>query len=286
MSEDPVRVEIYLDDDPKPIGSYRPPASFELDTTKLPDGPHKLTVRATDRRGVEGVRVVNFTVRNGPGIAVVGLNAGEIVEGKIPVLVNAYAGTSEKQWEPRRAETPAPVPTWAWVLFLSVAAWAMFYWAENLQPDEKMFNTPTFASPARIAEAAGVVPRARQAPVADRAAASGFQWVELGKKVYAEKCAVCHQANGEGLPGFVAPLKSNPQVTLPSADSALRAIFAGVPRGINPRSQMPAYAGALKDDEIAAVTNFIRTSWGNNSPTLTPGDVRTAREKLRPRGGP
>ena len=151
MKEDPVRVAIYLDDDPQPLGIYRPPASFELDTTKLPDGPHKLTIHATDMHGAVGVRVVDFVVRNGPGIAVVGLHSGDIVEGKIPVLVNAYAGTTEKQWEPKRAETPAPVPTWAWVLFLAVAAWAMFYWAENLRPDQRLANTPTYASPDRIA---------------------------------------------------------------------------------------------------------------------------------------
>ena len=103
MTDDPVRVDIFLDDDPAPIGSYRPPASFELDSLKLPDGPHRLTIRATDRRGVAGVRVVEFMVRNGPGIAVVGINPGDIVEGKIPILVNAFGGGTEKEWEPARA---------------------------------------------------------------------------------------------------------------------------------------------------------------------------------------
>ena len=281
MSEDLVRVDIYLDDDPNPIGSYRPPASFELDTTKLPDGPHKLTIQATDARGVVGIREVSFTVRNGPGIAVVGLGSGDIVEGKIPILVNAYAGSTEKQWEPKRAETPAPVPTWAWVLFLAVAAWAMFYWADNLRPDERLANTPTYASPERIAQAAGVLtgPVRAAALAEDRAAKGGFQWAELGRRVYAQQCAVCHQENGEGLPNFVGSLRGNPRVVAPAAGDPLGAILNGVTRGINPRSQMPAFASTLRDDEIAAVVNLIRTSWGNNAATVTPEDARAARQR-------
>ena len=287
MSEDLVRVDVFLDDDPRPIGSYRPPASFELDTTKLPDGAHKLIIRATDQRGVVGVREVNFVVRNGPGIAVVGLNSGDIVEGRIPVLVNAYAGSTEKQWEPKRAETPAPVPTWAWVLFLAIAAWAMFYWADNLRPDSKMVlaNAPTFASPERIAEVAGVVAGApRAAMMEDHAAKAGFQWTDLGKRVYAAKCAVCHQQNGEGVPGFVASLRANPRVVEPAANEVLAAVLNGVARGANARSQMPAYAGVLTDEEIAAVANLLRTSWGHNAPTVTPDVVRAARERARTGG--
>ncbi|MGH9813865.1 MAG: hypothetical protein ACRD4T_12090, partial [Candidatus Acidiferrales bacterium] len=92
---DPVKIEVFLDDEAEPIGVYRPPATFELDTTKLPDGPHRLRFRAHDRTGVMGVREIDFMVRNGPGIAVVGVTNGDIVEGKIPVLVNAYAGTHD-----------------------------------------------------------------------------------------------------------------------------------------------------------------------------------------------
>jgi len=287
MNDDLVKVDIFLDDEPAPMGSYRPPASFELDTAKLPDGPHKLTIRATDRRGVVGVRVVDFVVRNGPGIAVVGLNSGDIVEGKIPVLVNAYAGGTEKEWEPRRAETPAPVPTWAWVLFLAIVSWAMFYWADNLRPDEKLAKTPTFSSPARIAEAAGMVGApSRPAGTEDRAAKAGFDWAELGKRIYADNCVVCHQENGEGLPGLVASLRGNPKVVAENPQELLDAILAGVPRGVNPRSDMPAYARRLADNEIAAVASLLRASWGHNAPTVTPEDVKAARSQPRPAVNP
>jgi mono/diheme cytochrome c family protein len=277
MAEDPVKVAIWLDDNPEPIGVYSPPASFELDTTKLPDGPHRLIVRATDRAGVTSVRVIDFEVHNGPGIAVVGLNPGDVVEGRVPILVNAYAGTTEEQWEPKRAETPAPVPTWAWVLFLAVAAWAMFYWADNLRPEAELAVTPTFAPPERIAEAAGVRP-ASPAPPAEPA---GFAWRELGAETYQRNCMACHGEIGEGVPGFVASLRESPRVRAPDAEEVIYAVLTGAPRGVDLRSQMPAFADLLSDQQVAAVVNYIRNSWGNAAPAVNPERVRTVRQQLR-----
>lgn len=277
MTDDPVRVEIFLDDDPAPIGSYRPPASFELDTMKLPDGPHRLTIRATDGRGVAGVRVVEFMVRNGPGIAVVGINSGDIVEGRIPILVNAFGGGTEKEWEPARAETPAPVPTWAWVLFLAIVSWSMFYWADNLQPDKEIANSPTFASASQIALAAGIGLPAQPAKQSQPGGAAGAS-SEAGARIYREQCAVCHLAGGEGLRGFVATLRGNPRVLADDPGTMLRAILDGVATGSNPRSNMPGYATTLRDEEIAAVANFLRTSWGHNASAITPEQVRAARQ--------
>lgn len=121
------RIEVYLDDSTAPILVTTPPASFELETGSLADGPHMLTVVATDKSGRRGVRRIPFEVRNGPGIAVSGLRSGDVVEGQLSLLVNAYGGAYEEQWEPTRAETPAPIPTWVWVLLLLIAAWGIFY---------------------------------------------------------------------------------------------------------------------------------------------------------------
>lgn len=287
MSEDTVKVEVYLDDGEEPIGVYAPPASFELDTTRLPDGPHRLIIKATDRSGVQGIREVPFMVRNGPGIAVVGLSSGDIVEGKIPVLVNAYAGGSEQHWEPVRAETPAPVPTWAWVLFMSIVAWAMWYGASNWTPAPQYANTPTFASTAMISSAAP-----QRAPEAPKAAAvpGGFEWAALGAQVYRSRCAACHLASGEGLPHFVPPLKASAVVTAENATAEIRKILQGVPKtgavGQAPagwRGQMPGFANVLSDAEIAAVINYERTNWGNYSPTITPPQVKAVREQATTR---
>ena len=120
------RVEVFLDATTEPFAVYRPPARFRLDTSLLEDGPHSLRIVAHDGSGRRGVRNVHFTVRNGPGIAVDGVHDGDVVEGQLSLLVNAY-GAGYEAWEPSRAETPAPIPTWTWVLVLALVAWAMFY---------------------------------------------------------------------------------------------------------------------------------------------------------------
>ncbi len=50
------------------------------------------------------------------------------------------------------------------------------------------------------------------------------------------------------------------------------------PRAPNTGS-MPAYAKQLSDQQIADVTNYIRNSWGNAAPLVTPAQVAKAREK-------
>lgn len=128
------RIEVYLDGAVEPVAVSIPPSGIELDTSLLEDGPHVLTVVATDRSGRRGVRRIPFEVRNGPGIAVSGLRSGDVVEGRLSLLVNAYGGAYEENWEPARAETPAPVPTWVWVLLLLIIAWGIFYTARQWSP--------------------------------------------------------------------------------------------------------------------------------------------------------
>jgi mono/diheme cytochrome c family protein len=47
---------------------------------------------------------------------------------------------------------------------------------------------------------------------------------------------------------------------------------------------MPAFGWQLTDAQIAAVTTFIRNSWGHAAPGLTPGEVHKARS-LSSNGG-
>jgi hypothetical protein len=142
------RIEVYLDDDPEPIVTHRPPARFKLDTTHLADGPHVLHIKAWDAKGQQGVRSIPFRVRNGPGIAVNGVRDNDVLEGSIPILVNAYGGRGETNWEPSRAETPSPIPTWIWVLFIVIVAFASFYGVSQWSPPPHMAESPTYSSPA------------------------------------------------------------------------------------------------------------------------------------------
>jgi len=103
-----------------------------------------------------------------------------------------------------------------------------------------------------------------------------------GKAVYAHACVACHEADGSGAPRIYPPLPGNANLQSADPSSTLRIILDGAqtvmtPRALNPGS-MPAYARQLSDQQIADVTNYIRNSWGNAAPLVTPAQVKKARQ--------
>lgn len=277
-----VRTLVYLDDATEPLLSHRPPVRFELDTALLEDGDHRLRVEAYDSTGRKGVRTIRFTVRNGPGIAVNGVRDNDVLEGKIPILINAYGGTSETVWEPSRAETPAPIPTWAWVLFIVIVAFGAFYGVRLWKPPPDFATSPTYGPLAPSPPQSAGLPAA-----ADNAAASAAQpagaadAAALGASVYDNNCVSCHQATGQGLPGVFPPLAGNPVVTDASPVTHIEVVLNGLQGkaigGVNYATPMPPWADQLSDAQIAAVVNHERSSWGNHAPKVTAKDVARLR---------
>ncbi|QWG15762.1 cytochrome c [Bradyrhizobium sediminis] len=102
-----------------------------------------------------------------------------------------------------------------------------------------------------------------------------------GKAIYARACIACHEADGSGAPRIYPPLPGNANLQAADPSSTLRIILDGAQTVTTPRApntgSMPAYAKQLSDREIAEVTNYIRNSWGNAAPPVTPAQVRKAR---------
>ena len=88
---DKPRVRIYLDDHPQPIIDQELPTEVSLDTGSLEDGPHRLTIRAQDQNGREGVEEIPFQVHNGPGIVVSGLQPNSTRRGRVHFTVDAFS---------------------------------------------------------------------------------------------------------------------------------------------------------------------------------------------------
>ncbi len=91
-----------------------------------------------------------------------------------------------------------------------------------------------------------------------------------GAKLYAQ-CAGCHQANGQGIPGAFPPLAGHVSEILNAKggrEYLIKALLWGLQgpievKGMKYNGVLPAYNG-LKDEEIAAVLNYIATAWGDD----------------------
>lgn len=126
------KVLVFIDDVPQPLGQFDTPIQFELDTRKLPDGEHRLRIVGMDPFGKEGIRVIPFTVRNGPAIAVEGLKNNDVVDGVLPLMVNAYGKGDQKQFLIEGSETPRSIPSWIWGSVMIFLGWAVYYVIANL----------------------------------------------------------------------------------------------------------------------------------------------------------
>jgi cytochrome c oxidase subunit 2 len=99
---------------------------------------------------------------------------------------------------------------------------------------------------------------------------------QRGEKVYTANCAVCHQANGKGVPGAFPPLDGDPTVNGPRAEQ-INVVLNGKVTG---SMQMPPWKAVLSDTEIAAVITYTRNNWSNKAQEniVQPAEVLAARK--------
>ena len=115
--------------------------------------------------------------------------------------------------------------------------------------------------------------------------------MERGAKVYEAQCAQCHGAQGQGAkdeagqPAF-PPLAGNRAVVLADPTNLVRVVLQGgyLPATAgNPRPHgMPPSQHLLGDEDVAAVTTFVRNSWGNQAAGVGTIEVYRARERRSP----
>lgn len=131
MKEDKSKVLLFVDDDVQPIAEMYAPVQFELDTRKLTDGEHILKLVSKSPTGREGIKKIKFIVRNGPAIAVEGLSDNAVVDGTIPLMINAYDKGNQKKFIIEGSETPQSIPNWLWILLIAFFGWAAYYTITN-----------------------------------------------------------------------------------------------------------------------------------------------------------
>ncbi|OAB25686.1 cytochrome c oxidase cbb3-type subunit 2 [Flavobacterium fryxellicola] len=111
------------------------------------------------------------------------------------------------------------------------------------------------------------------------ASAAGVEPELNGSDLYAANCMACHQQNGEGLAGAFPPLKGSKVVL--NDDSEI--MVAIIMNGYNAQEQygvMPAVGtnAGLSAEEVAAIMNHEKTSWGNNAKKVTVEQVKKLME--------
>lgn len=125
--KDKSTIFIFLDDEQKPIAEFVSPVNFELDTRKMVDGKHTLRIVSKDPTGKEGLRIVPFEVRNGPSIAIEGIKEDAVVDGILPLMINAYSKGDQKTFLIQGSETPQSIPSWVWILIIGFVGWVLYY---------------------------------------------------------------------------------------------------------------------------------------------------------------
>lgn len=117
----------------------------------------------------------------------------------------------------------------------------------------------------------------------------------LGKKVFTQTCQVCHQANGQGVPGQFPPLAGSEWVVAQEGwhgdNHIVKIVLNGLGgvvtvEGKQYNNAMAPWGKVLKDEQIAAVLTYVRNEWGNKAPPITTEFVAKIREETKDRVDP
>lgn len=104
--------------------------------------------------------------------------------------------------------------------------------------------------------------------------------VNQGEQVFLTHCAVCHQADGNGMERLATPLRNSKWVL--GQEEALTRI---VLQGKQEEMLMPPME-ALDDEEISVILTYIRNAWGHEAGAITSETVKKIRKNTEGRTKP
>ncbi|MDA7916078.1 copper-containing nitrite reductase [Verrucomicrobia bacterium] len=108
--------------------------------------------------------------------------------------------------------------------------------------------------------------------------------IEKGKQVYMQTCFVCHQVNGNGIPGQIPPLTKS-EFLMGGKEHAISAVLEGltggrVVNGVEYNGVMIPF-NYLTDNQIANVLTYVRNSFDNTGDAVSPAEVRRVRNQTQ-----
>jgi len=131
-------------------------------------------------------------------------------------------------------------------------------------------SVPAVAS----SEPTTIAPPAPESPKAGGAVADA-----LGRKVFEQACASCHNWTGVSALSPFATISGNRAVNDPIATNVAQVVISGTQRSTpGPGAMsMPAFGSTYTDTEIAAVANYVTGRFGSVASKLTAKDVADLR---------
>jgi len=133
-------------------------------------------------------------------------------------------------------------------------------------------------------EAIAVYLKSLPASPADEPAAPAASMMDAGKSIYADQCSACHQLGGDGVKAMFPSLKGSAAVQSRQALSVVRLVLNGGHGASGPGNpnafSMPSFGWKLSDQQIAAVTTYVRNAWGNKAAPVAAEDVKALRDSV------
>ena len=129
-------------------------------------------------------------------------------------------------------------------------------------------SVPAVAS----SEPATIAPPAPASPHEGGAVANA-----LGRKVFEQACASCHNWTGVSALSPLATISGSRAVNDPTATNVAQIVISGTRRLTSDAMSMPAFGSTYTDTEIAAVANYVTGRFGSAASKLTAKDVADLR---------
>lgn len=115
-----------------------------------------------------------------------------------------------------------------------------------------------------------------------------------GKEIYERDgfCMTCHQPDGKGLDASGFPPLANTKWVLGNEDRLIKLTLHGLQGPIEVLGKqypgqvpMTPFGGMLSDEEMAAVLTYVRNSFGNQAPAISPDKVAAVRSATQDKTG-
>lgn len=168
--------------------------------------------------------------------------------------------------EPLPPEGGEPPQLWLWMLIFGVLLFCAFYLGLYVGD---FSSNPWLQTPDPVAESG--------APPAEPTVS--------GEQIYGNRCATCHQSDGQGVENQFPPLVGTQWVE--NKGQVIRILLHGMQgevtvKGETYNGNMPAW-NSLSDEEIAAVITHVRESWDNDYGEVTSEEVAAVRSATEER---